>query len=85
VLNLDDVVIQPPAHARPPQGATAGRYDLRRGEIATRIGARKLGYRLTVVAPDKRSCPFHSHHEEERCSSSSRAAANFATATGATP
>jgi uncharacterized cupin superfamily protein len=65
VLNLDDVVIQAPTHARPPQGATAERYDLRRGEIATRIGARKLGYRLTVVAPDKRSCPFHSHHEEE--------------------
>jgi uncharacterized cupin superfamily protein len=65
VLNLDEVVVKTPTPAQPPQGATAERYDLRRGEIASRIGARKLGYRLIVVAPGKRSCPFHSHHEEE--------------------
>ena len=65
VLNLDDVVIRTLAPTPPLQGATAERYDLRRGEIATRIGARKLGYRLIVVAPGKRSCPFHSHRNDE--------------------
>ncbi|RCS31010.1 cupin domain-containing protein [Rhodanobacter denitrificans] len=61
VLNIDEVVVQTGAL----QGDTAARYDLRKGEIASRIGARKLGYRLTVVAPGKRACPFHSHHNEE--------------------
>ncbi len=65
VLNLDDVVIQTATPAGAPQGATAERYDLRWGEIASRIGARQLGYNLTVVAPGKRACPFHSHRAEE--------------------
>ncbi len=65
VLNLDDVAIQSPTSAQSLPGTTAERYDLRRGEISTRIGARKLGYRLTVVAPGKRACPFHSHRGEE--------------------
>lgn len=65
VLNLDDVVIQTVDSAQTPQAATAERYDLRWGEVASRIGARKLGYNLTAVAPGKRSCPFHSHRVEE--------------------
>jgi uncharacterized cupin superfamily protein len=48
-----------------PTGPNAGNYDIRRADISRRIGARKLGYNLTVVAPGKRSCPFHSHHAEE--------------------
>ena len=65
VLNLDDVAIQTTTPAGGPQGAAAERYDLRWGEIASRIGARKLGYNLTVVAPGKRACPFHSHRNDE--------------------
>ena len=65
VLNLDDVAIQTTTPAGSPQGAAAERYDLRWGEIASRIGARKLGYNLTVVAPGKRACPFHSHRSDE--------------------
>jgi uncharacterized cupin superfamily protein len=61
VLNIDEVVVQAVAL----QGDVATRYDLRKGEIARHIGARKLGYRLTVVAPDKRACPFHSHRNDE--------------------
>nr|WP_247712079.1 cupin domain-containing protein [Qipengyuania qiaonensis] len=29
------------------------------------IGARDLGYNLTVVPPGKVQCPFHAHHAEE--------------------
>ena len=29
------------------------------------IGARKLGYNLTVLPPGKAQCPFHCHHGEE--------------------
>ena len=42
-----------------------GRYTSSRGQIGTHIGARKLGYNLTVVPPGKAQCPFHCHHGEE--------------------
>ena len=69
ILNLADVVVQSaadtPVPAGLPQGATAERYDLRWGEVASRIGARQLGCNPTVVAAGKRACPFHSHRAEE--------------------
>ncbi|RDS85614.1 cupin domain-containing protein [Dyella psychrodurans] len=65
VLNLDEVVIETPSADHAPKGTNAQQYDIRWGEIASRIGARKLGYNLTVVAPGKRNCPFHSHRVEE--------------------
>jgi uncharacterized cupin superfamily protein len=42
-----------------------GLYTSRRATISDLIGARQLGYNLTVVAPGKVQCPFHSHHGEE--------------------
>ena len=42
-----------------------GPYTSSRGSISGRIGARKLGYNLTVLPPGKVQCPFHSHHGEE--------------------
>ena len=42
-----------------------GFYTSKRGQISDRIGARRLGYNLTVVAPGAAQCPFHSHHAEE--------------------
>jgi uncharacterized cupin superfamily protein len=65
ILNIADVVIQPAGPTRLPKGERAQHYDRRWGEIASLIGARKLGYRLTVVAPGKRYCPFHSHRVDE--------------------
>lgn len=65
ILNLADVELRSEAPERSPHGKTGERYDIRWGEIASRIGARKLGYNLTVVAPGKRNCPFHSHRAEE--------------------
>jgi uncharacterized cupin superfamily protein len=35
------------------------------GVISDKIGAKKLGYNLTVVPPGKRVCPFHNHHNNE--------------------
>ena len=65
ILNLDDAELRPESPDRAPHGPNAGQYDIRWAEIASRIGARKLGYNLTVVAPGKRNCPFHSHRVEE--------------------
>jgi uncharacterized cupin superfamily protein len=42
-----------------------GLYTSSRGRISDRIGARKLGYNLTVLPPGKVQCPFHCHHGEE--------------------
>jgi uncharacterized cupin superfamily protein len=42
-----------------------GRYTSRRAQISDAIGARKLGYNLTVLPPGKTRCPFHNHHNEE--------------------
>lgn len=42
-----------------------GRYTSSRASISEHIGARQLGYNLTVLPPGKTQCPFHSHHGEE--------------------
>jgi uncharacterized cupin superfamily protein len=65
ILNIADLKIQSVGPERAPKGKNAGLYDRRFGEIASRIGAQKLGYNLTVLAPGKRNCPFHNHHFEE--------------------
>lgn len=65
ILNLADVELQTTKPEQSPKGSAPEKYDIRWGEIASRIGARKLGYNLTVVAPGKRNCPFHSHRMEE--------------------
>lgn len=53
IINLDELTMEsPPA---------SGSYEERFGVISDRIGARKLGYNLTVLPPGKKCCPFHSH------------------------
>jgi uncharacterized cupin superfamily protein len=42
-----------------------GLYTSRRATLGDHIGARRLGYNLTVLPPGKAQCPFHSHHGEE--------------------
>ena len=42
-----------------------GLYTSRRAMFSRAIGARKLGYNLTVLPPGKAQCPFHAHHGEE--------------------
>jgi uncharacterized cupin superfamily protein len=42
-----------------------GIYTSRRALFSASLGARQLGYNLTVLPPGKVQCPFHSHHGEE--------------------
>jgi uncharacterized cupin superfamily protein len=42
-----------------------GYYTSRRAQFSDAIGARKLGYNLTVLPPGKAQCPFHAHRGEE--------------------
>ena len=41
------------------------RFEAKLAPIGARLGAKKLGYNLTVVAPGKRAFPFHCHHANE--------------------
>ena len=53
ILNLDDLEYR--------EWSNGERFAGRMGEIATPLGAEKLGYNLTVVPAGKRAFPMHSH------------------------
>ena len=57
LMNLDDVEFD--------DVEENGLYTSSRGQISDHIGARNLGYNLTVLPPGKAQCPFHCHHGEE--------------------
>jgi uncharacterized cupin superfamily protein len=57
VMNLDDAVFD--------DVEANGLYTSRRATIGAHIGARQLGYNLTVLPPGKAQCPFHCHHGQE--------------------
>ncbi len=57
VMNLDEVVFE--------DVEENGLYTSKRGFIGQKIGARQLGYNLTVLPPGKAQCPFHNHRAEE--------------------
>ncbi|HVL20882.1 MAG TPA: cupin domain-containing protein [Amaricoccus sp.] len=42
-----------------------GRFTSKRARFSDGIGARRLGYNLTVLPPGKVQCPFHNHRAEE--------------------
>jgi uncharacterized cupin superfamily protein len=56
-MNLDELVFN--------DVEDNGYYTSQRAQISDHIGARKLGYNLTVLPPGKAQCPFHNHHGEE--------------------
>ncbi len=41
------------------------RFHAKIAPVSTRLGAKKLGYNVTSVAPGKRAFPFHNHHANE--------------------
>jgi uncharacterized cupin superfamily protein len=57
IMNLDAVVFD--------DVEENGLYTSRRAFIGEKIGARDLGYNLTVLPPGKAQCPFHNHRGEE--------------------
>lgn len=59
IINLDDLTL----HHSPDDGTRygGGAY----GVISDEIGAKKLGYNLSIVPPGRRGCPFHSHRSQE--------------------
>jgi len=57
IVNLDDVEFD--------DVEEGGLYTSSRARFSERIGARNLGYNLTILPPGKAQCPFHCHHGEE--------------------
>jgi len=57
IININELEYQEWSHGN--------RFEGRMGEIAGEIGAKKLGYNLTIVPAGKRAFPFHSHHVNE--------------------
>lgn len=57
IVNLADVEFRNWGHG--------DRFQARLGDVGRQLGARLLGYNLTVLAPGKRAFPFHSHRVNE--------------------
>jgi len=58
IMNLDEIVSFDDAEDN-------GFYTSKRALFSASIGARQLGYNLTVLPPGKAQCPFHAHRGEE--------------------
>ena len=41
------------------------RFEAKLAPLSSKLGAKKLGYNVTAVAPGKRAFPRHNHHENE--------------------
>ena len=57
VINLDELAYLEQRHG--------DRFEAKLGPIAARLGAKKLGARVTVLPPGKRAFPLHCHHANE--------------------
>ncbi|WP_116136744.1 cupin domain-containing protein [Trinickia diaoshuihuensis] len=65
IINLADVELSPLPPGMAPPESMADRYAPRMGAIGARIGAQKLGYNVTALAPGKRAFSFHNHRVNE--------------------
>jgi uncharacterized cupin superfamily protein len=65
VLNIDAVQLDDWPPVFQPKGEAAQRFGSRMGQVGAKIGARLLGYNVTVVSPGKRAFPLHNHHVNE--------------------
>lgn len=65
ILNIDDIKFSPRGTDFAPKGDLADKFDASTGQIANLIGARTLGYNITIVPPNKSAYPFHSHRINE--------------------
>ena len=65
IINIADVELQPLPPGFLPTGTTAERFDPYIGRVSMQLGAQKLGYNVTALAPGKCAFPFHSHRVNE--------------------
>jgi uncharacterized cupin superfamily protein len=61
-INLDELEFR---NERDERDAQPAEFQCLDAEVGFTIGARRLGYRVSTLAPGKRFCPLHSHAREE--------------------
>lgn len=57
IININDIEYRAWEHG--------DRFKAKLGAVSSRIGAKKLGYNITVLAPGKSALPFHNHRVNE--------------------
>jgi uncharacterized cupin superfamily protein len=67
VINISDVRFDDFGHGVKFPGAMKAdpKFKAKLGSVGAKIGAKKLGYNVTVLPPGKRAFPFHSHRVNE--------------------
>jgi uncharacterized cupin superfamily protein len=67
ILNIADVECLPMEKLapKPPPQRILDKFQVRMGLIAPKLGAQKLGYNLSIIAPGKQAFPFHNHRVNE--------------------
>jgi len=65
IVNVADVEAHPYPAQFAPKGAAAERYGAKMAFVGRQVGAVKLGYNVTTVAPGKRAFPAHNHRINE--------------------
>jgi uncharacterized cupin superfamily protein len=67
IMNIADVQLRRIGHGADAPGSShvPEKFQAQLGDIGRQIGARRLGYNLTVVQPGHRAWPFHSHRINE--------------------
>ena len=53
IINIDDVELQ--------HSEAGGKFAADHASVGQLLGAKKLGYRLSIVPPGKRAWPYHAH------------------------
>lgn len=67
ILNIDALELRPWGHglAIPGAGQASDRYQAHIGFASRALGAKLLGYNLTILPPGKSAFPFHCHSVNE--------------------
>jgi uncharacterized cupin superfamily protein len=67
ILNISDVEFRKIGHGAnmPGAGEAPEKFSAQIGDLSRKLGAKKLGYNVTVVPAGKRAWPFHSHRVNE--------------------
>jgi uncharacterized cupin superfamily protein len=61
IVNLETLTFEPPAD----QPIDQYLYDIAPAANASVMGAKKLGWNVSILRPGQFSCPYHFHHSEE--------------------
>lgn len=67
VINIADIEYAPWGRGaeRPGAGVAPEKYQAELGAVGARIGAQRLGYNITTIAPGKAAFPAHAHRVNE--------------------